>query len=523
MKIVLLNIVLVLFTLYFYKKVRNGMHILQLGHYYNEPYLQWQEENRKNIYKISEIVLLSVPVLLLFLNQYKLAYAIEICALLLLLITTKKRKEKKPFVKTARVKRQYITFLLVLVAIFAIGNIYKDKITFLMIAAFSIMAYVVVLIINIINLPLEKYINNQFCKKAKKKIDELNNMDVIGVTGSYGKTSTKYAVSTLLSQVYNTYMTPGSYNTTMGVVKTVNQNINSTHQKFVCEMGATYVGDVQEICDIVKPKYGILTAIGPQHLDTFKSIDNIKKGKMELINSLPKDGIGFVNWEDENIRTVDFSTARATIVKYGLHDDSDYYATNIEITESGSKFDVVMPGKEPLTVKTKLLGKLNILNVVGAVAVADKLNISRDKIKAGIKYLKPVPHRLELRKHNNGAIIIDDAYNSNVKGAKMALEVLGSFKDRKKILITPGMVSLGEKTIEYNEQFGRQAAEYADYVILVGEKQAEPIKKGLEAEKYLDENICVVKTLNQAFTEMNKVIDKESVVLLENDLPDNYL
>lgn len=523
MNILLINIVLVLFTVFFYKKIRNGMHILQLGHYYNEPYFQWQEENRAKIFKISEIVLLVVPILLLLVNQYTIAYIIEIAALLLLILTTKRRTEKKPFVKTARVKRQYITFLIILIAIFVLGNIYKDLITFIMVAVFSTLAYAMVSVVNIINLPLEQYINKQFCKKAKKKIEDMPNLDVIGITGSYGKTSTKYAVSTILSQFYNTYMTPGSYNTTMGVVKTVNQNLNPTHQVFVCEMGAIYIGDVQEICDIVKPKYGILTAIGPQHLDTFKSIDNVKKGKMELITNLPKDGIGFVNWEDENIRSVDFSNIKAKIVKFGLHDDSDYYATNIEITESGSKFDVVMKGKENLSVKTKLLGKLNILNIVGAVAVADQLGLSSEKIKAGIKYLKPVPHRLELRKNSNGSIIIDDAYNSNVKGAKMALEVLGSFKNKKKILITPGIVALGDKTAEYNENFGKQAAKLADYVILVGEKQAEPIKKGLELEQYPEEKICVVKTLNQALSEMKKVMDNESVILLENDLPDNYL
>ena len=211
------------------------------------------------------------------------------------------------------------------------------------------------------------------------------------------------------------------------------------------------------------------------------------------------------------------------VVKYGLNSKSDYYATNIEITENGSTFDVVMPDNRTLNAKTKLLGELNILNVVGAVAVADKLGVSQEKIKAGIKYLKPVPHRLELRKHANGSIIIDDAYNSNVKGAKMALEVLGSFKNKKKILITPGIVALGDKTFEYNEQFGKQASKYADYVILVGEKQAEPIKKGLIDTKYSEEKIIIVKTLNQALAEMNKLADSNSVILLENDLPDNYL
>ena len=313
-----LNIVLLLFTLYFYKKIRNGMHIMQLGHYYNEPYIQWLKDNRKKHYKLSEFILLITPIMFLFINQIKLAYIVEIFALLILIATTKKRQEKKKFFRTPRVKRQFLTFLLIIIALFIAGNIFKENTTFILIAVLSIFAYILVLCVNIVNLPMEKLINKNFCRKAKKKIKEMPNMSVVGITGSYGKTSTKYAVSTLLSQLFNTYMTPGSYNTTMGVVKTVNQNINSTHQIFVCEMGAIYIGDIQEICDIVKPKYGILTAIGPQHLDTFKSIENVKKGKMELLENLPDDGIGFVNWEDENIRSVDFSNVKAKVVKYGL-------------------------------------------------------------------------------------------------------------------------------------------------------------------------------------------------------------
>ena len=137
--------------------------------------------------------------------------------------------------------------------------------------------------------------------------------------------------------------------------------------------------------------------------------------------------------------------------------------------------------------------------------------------------LKPVPHRLELIQGGNGSIIIDDAFNANVKGSASALEVLKSFKERKKILVTPGMVELGDKQYEYNKNFGKQAAKSADYVILVGEKQSVPIKDGLQEENYPQEQIYIAKNLEEAIKEMNKVITKDSVVLLENDLPDNYL
>jgi UDP-N-acetylmuramoyl-tripeptide--D-alanyl-D-alanine ligase len=316
-------------------------------------------------------------------------------------------------------------------------------------------------------------------------------------------------------------MTPASYNTTMGVVRTINENLSSTHQVFICEMGAKYVGDIKEICDIVKPRYGALTAIGPQHLDTFKSLDNVRKTKLELIDSLPDSvGLAFVNWEDENIRN---SEITKKMVKYGLSKEADYYADNIKITEKGSTFDVIIPDKDPINIKTRLLGELNILNIVCAVAIADKLGLSEREIKLGAKYLRAVPHRLELKQNPNGSIIIDDAYNSNVKGANMALDVLKSFENRKKILITPGIVELGEKSEEINKDLGKKAAESADYIILVGAKQTIPIYEGIKEKKYPEGKVFIAKDLNEALVKMKEEMTEKSVILLENDLPDNYL
>ena len=137
--------------------------------------------------------------------------------------------------------------------------------------------------------------------------------------------------------------------------------------------------------------------------------------------------------------------------------------------------------------------------------------------------IKPIEHRLELKQHSNGTIIIDDAYNSNTKGAKMAVEVLGRFKSRKRILITPGIVELGDKLYEYNKTFGAQAASNCDFVILVGKKQAKPILDGLKEEKFDENKIFVADNLEEAIRKMNQLMDSNTVILLENDLPDNYL
>ena len=524
MEKVLINLCFILFIVYFYKKNRQGIHILQLENYYNDRYANWIKNNYKTVFSLKSILLLIIPVIVAFFNvdfALNLALILESIALLLLIIFFKKRKEKKPFVITARIKRMYFTFAIIIAVVGVLVNILDIKIGLIIISVISIIGHVFVYLVNLINRPVEKFIRRGFCNKAKKNLKSVKDLKVIGITGSYGKTSTKYAVNTILSQKYNTLMTPESYNTTMGVVRTVNEKLKPMHNLFICEMGAKYVGDIKEITDIVEPTYGILTAIGPQHLDTFKSLENVSKTKLELVDSLPQeDGIAFVNWEDENIRKVRFSKK---IVKYGLSDSADYYAENIDISEKGSTFDVVMPKKRRINIRTKLLGELNILNIVAAIAVGDTLGLSEEQLKMGVKYLRPVTHRLELKQNPNGSIIIDDAYNSNVKGANMALDVLKTFEKRKRILITPGIVELGNKSYEINKELGKKAAKSCDYIILVGVKQTMPILEGVKEAKFPEKNVYIAKHLDDALQRMNNIIDSNSVVLIENDLPDNYL
>ena len=524
MEKILLNLNLILILAYFYKVTRHGLHILQLENYYLDRYAVWMKRYLNKVLNIKTIILLLIPSILIFINNEtitKIGLIFEIFILLYLIFSFEKRKEKKPFVVTARIKRVYITYLILFAILVFCANMFNFKYVMIIANVCTMLSYIFVYIVSLINKPLEKSIRKSFCNKAKHKLQEIPNLKVIGITGRNGKTSTKYIVNTILSQKYNTLMTPESYNTTMGVVRTINEKLTSMHQLFICEMGAKYVGDIKEITDIVNPTYGILTAIGPQHLDTFKNLENVRKTKLELIDSLPEnDGLAFVNWEDENIRN---SKINKNMVKFGLSNEADYYATNIHITERGSSFDVVIPEKNSISIKTRLLGKLNILNIVGAVAVADKLGLSEEEIKIGIKYIRPVPHRLELKQNANGSIIIDDAYNSNIKGAKMALEVLKSFEHKQRILITPGIVELGKDSLKINKELGMNAAESSDFIILVGAKQAIPIYNGIKEKHYPESNVYIAENLQDALSKMNSIITNDSVVLLENDLPDNYL
>lgn len=517
---ILYNVILITLIIYFYKKTKNAIHMLQLESYKNERYFKWIKNNKKKVFQKKEILFL-FPIILYFINNlYGVIFLIIIN--LFLIFTYKKEKQKKPLVVTNRVKRLYMTYFILTIMQFVLLNLLDAKgYAILFNLLITILSYFVVILINIINFPIEKNIQRGFYNKAKNKLENMPNLKVIGITGSFGKTSTKYILSTILMQKYDVLMTPESYNTTLGVVRTINEKMKSTNQIFVCEMGAKNIGDIKEICDLVKPTYGLVTSIGKQHLETFKNIENVKKTKMELIDALPEDGIGFLNYDDDNI--VSCKTNK-NVLKYGLNNkENDIWAENIEIDEKGSSFTICFKDGKKIDVRTKLLGQHNILNILGASLVAYRLGLSDNEIKLGIKLLKAVPHRLEMKVTANGNIIIDDAYNSNVKGAEMALDVLGLFKDRKKVLITPGIVDLGESAYEINKNLGKQAVQSSDFIILVGEKAAKPIYDGIKETTFNLEKVYIAKDLDDALNKMNSLLIEKSVILFENDLPDNYL
>lgn len=513
---ILLEILLSLLYIYMHTKVRHGVHMLQLEYYKNERYINWIKKNKKVVFSLRDI-LMFIGTTITILN-IRIGLIINIIILLLLILARNIFKEKKPLVITGRVRRIYFTEIIIFILVTILSNI---NILFLIIAnILVVVAYYMVILVNIINTPLEKAIREKFVIKAKKKLKEMKNLKIIGITGSYGKTSTKYIVSTILNQKYNVLKTPASFNTKMGIVRTINENLKTTDQIFVCEMGADEVGEIKELCKLVHPSIGMITSIGPQHLETFGSLENIKKTKFELIDSLPNEGIAVLNYNDENIKSVDTNKNKVT---YGTKEKCEYYAKNINITEYGSNFIIHTKDGSEIEVTTRLLGEHNIINIVGAVAIAKELGLTDKEIQIGIKMLKPIEHRLELKQHENGTIIIDDAYNSNTKGAQRAVEVLGRFKNKKRILVTPGIVELGDKMYEYNKIFGTQAANNCDYVILVGKKQAKPIFDGLKEKEFEEEKIFIADNFEEAMKKMNELMDSNTVILLENDLSDNYL
>lgn len=503
------------------------LHMLQLNSYQWGSHFNRMKQNQYVAYLPYMIFLLIPGVMMTPLFETEvfgtILKSLLIVSAIVIIIINRPKKFKKPFVYTARVKRMIVTFTIITLIPLAVAVVFFEEnfvTAYVTLGLILCLTPVAALLSNLINYPIEEYIRRWYINDAKKILSGMRDMDIIGITGSYGKTSMKFYLGELLNSQYNTLITPESYNTPMGVVKTIRMMMKPTHEIFVCEMGARHVGDIKELCDIVNPHDAIITSIGPQHLETFGSIENIIGTKFELGDAVNGKGKILVNGDDENIKKG--KTKYKNVITYGFSDDNDYKAKDISVSYKGTKFTVVSKSGEECEYETSLLGEHNVLNLLGAISYCNEKGISLSSLIIPVRRIKSVKHRLELI--DGGEICyIDDAYNSNPNGSKAALKVLSLFDDYTKILCTPGMVELGEKQDELNCEFGRQAGEICDYVALVGRKQTEPILKGLKESGFSDEKIIVADTLSEAIENIKNIkSDKKKMVLLENDLPDNY-
>lgn len=369
-----------------------------------------------------------------------------------------------------------------------------------------------------IDWPIEHGFRAYYIRDAKQLLARNPDLVVVGVTGSYGKTSMKYFLSSLLGIKYNVLMPPGSCNTPMGIVKFVRGNITLAHEVFVCEMGARRVGEIKEICDLVNPLHAVITAVGEQHLETFRTLENVRRTKFELAEAAKPEGMVFLNGDNAAIREYDLKRKH---LYYGLN-ENDWRAEEVAETPFVS-FTVRSPKGETARIETKLLGRHNVLNLVGAIAVANYLGVPLESIAAHTKKITAPSKRLTLAELPEGTFI-DDAFNSNPEGCMEALHILSLFKDDFRILITPGMFELGAKQYEYNRAFGEAAGKVCDGIILIGEVQSRPIADGVRASGFPEEKLFVVPDLATAKRRLAELDTngKRKAVLFENNLPDNH-
>jgi len=547
-------IIIVIFAslVWFYSLVTAfaSIHKLQQSSYRNKRLLRRLFEKQSGVY--SEKIFFSILAMSLLLaittiikliispHSFDFLSVLNLILFLLICIDTiifdvKKIKsfkhQKKPLVFTARAKR-IISASFILITIIVILYIVRSFLTDLSLIIYFLPVILlftpfIVMLANLIMLPTETLIRNGYIKDAIRIRDSRDDLRVIGITGSYGKTSTKNIIHKILSQKYLSLHTPSSYNTEMGITITIRTMLKRIHQVLVVEMGARQKGDIKKCCSIAKPNYAVLTIVGEAHLETFKTKKNIKNTKAELVRYLDEDGTAFMNADDSNTYDI-LPGIKAKKVLFGIEsDNTNVKATDIKTSPEGCEFAVLITpplstDERKIQFKTKLLGEHNIYNILAGISIGIVFGVPMEAIKYAVSILEPIEHRLQIKK-NKGLTIIDDSFNSNPTGFKEAVNVLSTFDEKyRKIIITPGMVELGKEEYQRNKEAGSHIGKHCDYVILVGENRANPLLEGLSEVEFDGNKIYVADSLKDATTHLYSIARNNDVVLFENDLPDVY-
>ncbi len=518
------------------------LHLLQLDGYKLNEYTRWLKANGRGLLiRVSHVLAGAVVVAALLLLQAQRPAAAATLVLIAwpIVFASSRRyrrtQTKKPLVFTDRMKRLIaataVTALVIIAALLSTFLTSSPSLsgeegfaTIVITALGSIglvdlLAPFTVAVAGLAMSPVEKRIQDGFKAQARARLAERPDLLVIGITGSYGKTSTKAAIASVLGHRQSVLASPGSYNTPMGLCKVINNMLKPSHQVLVLEMGARYKGDIRELCDLVTPKIGVVTSVGVAHLDTMGSQEAIAIEKGTLAEAIPQNGTTILNADDPLVLAMRKRT-RALVITVGTNPDADVRAENIVYGADGTSFDVVDQRGERFRFATEVLGKHNVLNLLFAIAIGKSQGLRLREMAHAVRSMPAVEHRLKLRKEGD-LLVLDDAFNSNPVGARNAVEILSDFDSGRRIVVTPGMVELGESQDDENRSFGAFMAGRVDTVLLVGERQSAPIKQGLLDGGFDPDQVHVFGSLVAARAYLRKIQRAGDIVLYENDLPDH--
>jgi UDP-N-acetylmuramoyl-tripeptide--D-alanyl-D-alanine ligase len=517
------------------ERSRRSLHLLQLEHYENARLLLWLRRRGEvsDTFDVAALLAALILALVSLTHGHRFVELIGFTILAAVLVALQVRRPSRTditaLVLTERARRLWTVALAIPALAAVIGAVLtvvlRSDVPFA-IATFAVAGAVVcapwlVCAANLALGPVQRRINARFEAAARTRLAAVA-PEVIGITGSYGKTTTKVCVGAVLGAAMETLVTPASFNSYLGVIRTINENLEDRHRAFVVEMGMYRAGDIAQLCELVHPRIGVLTAIGPVHLERMGTIDAIADAKAELALALPADGHLVANGDDPCCVEIAGRVAVQTVL-YGLKNAAaQVRAEDIAMVDGATRFTLVI-GEQRVAARAGLLGRHNVSNLLAAAAVGHLLGMEAEQIARGLASVTPPEHRLQpIPNPGAGIIVIDDAYNSNPAGAAAALEVLRDHPARRRILVTPGMVELGSEEAALNEAFGRQAAAVCDHVILVGPSRTRPIDHGLRAEGFDPAAITVVRDLGAATEVLRGLTRAGDVILFENDLPDMY-
>lgn len=499
-----------------FKRLLTYLHILQQDNYYSKRFLDWFIQNKAYDRYMTSVIVLCITInwLMGAPSNHPAYYILALTALLYFAF-----KEPNPLsnaklklVLTFRAKRILSASIILFIPIFY----YNDYTLTSLILIIQSTPFILILG-NLITLPLEHHIQKNYLIAAKQTLETLN-PTVIGITGSYGKTSMKYILGHILNKYQPTLFTPASINTPMGICSVIQNKLKPNHKFFIVEMGAYQMGSIKKLCALTPPNIGTVTSIGPCHLERFGSMENVAKGKSELLAAIEQNSshLGFSFPKELNQLDAFKKYAASNLMIPPL------VCVKKEQTTSGIVIHI-KEGTATTELKAPIFGIHQADNITLAVTIARKLGAPMELIKSALLSVKQVSARLEVKHDTNDITWINDGFNANPAGFTQALELLKQFgteKNGRKILVTPGLIELGEQHDEIHAQLAKQAMHCTDILIIVAPQRIDAFVKTADLLKKPTQIILHVNSFTAAKQWLDKNLQTKDTILLANDLPD---
>lgn len=504
------------------RRLLTFLHVFQQEEYNGKRFIPWIINNHAFDKRMSTLVLIAFTASF-FTTSMIVNIILAVCFLGVAYFEKNPLKQaKKKLVLTDRAKRIVgIAFVVALIAAVAISKIAVTQPLWWLI---YVQLLPLSLVISTFLLkPVDRRVNAKFRQEAVDKLEKYSPF-IIAVTGSFGKTSVKHILGHILENYAPTLMTPGSVNTEMGITRIIREKLTPSHKYFIVEMGAYGIGSIERLCNLTPPNLSMITAIGKAHLERFKDVEGTAQAKYEIAQAAIKNGGNVII----NTSVLKRDYARKFTDEHSEHfihcgEGGSIRAENVKQTLEGLSFKLIIDNND-YDVLAPIYGQHHVDNILIAVAAAKEVGMPIDDIIFCLKTVPQITHRLEVKRQANYTII-DDAFNSNPIGFSAALNVLDSItpENGKRILVTPGMVELGDDHDSEHLKIGTLAAQTTDIVIAVSPERIQSFIDGFDA---VNENSQSQLIKMPSFKEAEQWIlqnaNKEDVILLENDLPDLY-
>lgn len=515
-------LVIIAFAGFLAKRLLTYLHAFQQEEYDGARFIKWMFANKIFDKKLSAILLLA-GIGWFFLGEFKFLISLLVFIAFLGIGYREpdpRKESKKKLAMTARAKRIYT--LAIVIGLIPSIFILFIHLPWIWIVLVQFIPFALV-IANALLQPYENFTQKKYWNEAYSKLQDLS-PTVIGITGSYGKTSVKHILGHILSSHAPTLMTPGSVNTPMGITRIIREQLDETHRYFIAEMGAYGPGSIEHLCKLCPPDIGVITAIGHAHYERFKTLETVAEAKFELANAaLAREGkvithekvLRFPYTEEiKNTNTDSFIVA-------GQKPEN-----NLVIEETSQTLDGIQArirwNNTVYVLEAPLFGLHHADNLILAFITACALGLDVETVGQALKTTPQIPHRLEVKKIGQ-TVLIDDAYNSNPLGFRSALDLLFQLGAKKrKILITPGMVELGAAHEEVHKQIGVVAAQSCDIAIVIQSGRIPSFIAGFNENKRADQTLYEMESFDQAQEWVQDNRQDNDIILIENDLPDVY-